>query len=159
MTTSVTRSKGLRRLRWLPVVVVAAVALSACGGGSDDGDSGSSDAKKITFWLSTAAQLDGYTDLAKEFQAKEGIEVEIVNQPYDGYQDKLRQSAQANSLPDAASVPSLDNIWLNQLQDLSATANNDTNKIRKDLVTEQDGKVLYILDLHNRQGTNLDGHR
>jgi RimJ/RimL family protein N-acetyltransferase len=24
---------------------------------------------------------------------------------------------------------------------------------------EQDGKVLYILDLHNRQGTNLDGHR
>jgi alpha-1,4-digalacturonate transport system substrate-binding protein len=67
-----------------------------------------------------------------------------VNVPYDGYQDKLRQSAQANSLPDAASVPSLDTIWINQLQDLSATANNEANKINKDLITEQDGKVLAI---------------
>ncbi|WP_218577175.1 ABC transporter substrate-binding protein [Phytohabitans rumicis] len=128
----------------MPVVVVAAVALTACGSSDDSGDSGSTDAKKITFWLSTSAQIQGYTDLAKEFEAKEGIAVEIVNQPYDGYQDKLRQSAQANSLPDAASVPSLDTIWINQLQDLSATANNETNKIRKDLVTEQDGKVLAI---------------
>ncbi|WP_405060144.1 extracellular solute-binding protein [Kribbella sp. NBC_01505] len=134
-------SGSLRRWRWLAVGVATAMALTACGSG---GDSGSGGAKKITFWLSTAAQIQGYTDLAKEFQAKEGITVEVVNQPYDGYQDKLRQSAQANSLPDVASVPSLDTLWLNQLQDLSATANNETNKIRKDLVTEQDGKVLAI---------------
>ncbi|WP_199561935.1 ABC transporter substrate-binding protein [Micromonospora deserti] len=118
-----------------------AVALTACGSDSDSGGSG---AKKITFWLSTSAQLQGYNDLAKEFEAKEGVAVEIVNVPYDGYQEKLRQSAQANSLPDVASVPSLDTIWINQLQDLSATANNETNKIRKDLVTEQDGKALAI---------------
>ncbi|WP_112236765.1 ABC transporter substrate-binding protein [Kribbella monticola] len=136
-------STSLRRWRWVPVVVVAAVALAACGGGSGD-DSASGGAKKITFWLSTAAQIQGYTDLAKDFEAKEGIKVEVVNQPYDGYQDKLRQSAQANSLPDVASVPSLDTIWINKLQDLSATSNNDANKIRKDLVTEQDGKVLAI---------------
>ncbi len=133
-----------RSWRWLPVVVATAVALAACGSGSDSGDSGSGGAKKITFWLSTAAQIQGYTDLAKEFEAKEGVKVEVVNQPYDGYQDKLRQSAQANSLPDVASVPSLDSLWINKLQDLSATANNETNKIRKDLVTEQDGKVLAI---------------
>ncbi|GLI02127.1 hypothetical protein Pa4123_74050 [Phytohabitans aurantiacus] len=126
------------------MVVATAAVLTACGSGSDDDSSSSGDAKKITFWLSTAAQIQGYTDLANEFKAKEGIEVEVVNQPYDGYQDKLRQSAQANSLPDAASVPSLDNLWLNQLQDLSATANNDANKINKDLITEQDGKVLAI---------------
>jgi alpha-1,4-digalacturonate transport system substrate-binding protein len=138
MTTS------LRRWRWLPVVVATAAVLTACGSGSDDDSSSSSDAKKITFWLSTAAQIQGYTDLANEFKAKEGIEVEVVNQPYDGYQDKLRQSAQANSLPDVASVPSLDTIWINQLQDLSETANNADNKINKDLITEQDGKVLAI---------------
>ena len=80
--------------------------VSACCSGSSAGDSSS--AKKITFWYSTSAQDKGYTDLAKEFQAKEGISVEIVNIPYDGYQDKLRQAAQANSLPDTASVPSLD---------------------------------------------------
>ncbi|MCW6009842.1 extracellular solute-binding protein [Micromonospora sp. CPCC 205371] len=138
MTTS------LRRWRWLPVVVATAAVLTACGSGSDDDSSSGGGAKKITFWLSTAAQIQGYTDLAKEFEAKEGVTVEVVNQPYDGYQDKLRQSAQANSLPDVASVPSLDTIWINQLQDLSDTANNDANKIRKDLVTEQDGKVLAI---------------
>ncbi|MEH1124336.1 ABC transporter substrate-binding protein [Micromonospora sp. CPCC 206061] len=138
MTTS------LRRWRWLPVVVATAAVLTACGSGSDDDSGSSGGAKKITFWLSTAAQIQGYTDLAKEFEAKEGVTVEVVNQPYDGYQDKLRQSAQANSLPDVASVPSLDTIWINQLQDLSDTANNDANKINKDLITEQDGKVLAI---------------
>src|SRR5688572_7149877 len=129
------------RWRWLSAGLVAALTLSACGSGSDEG---SSDVKKITFWYSTAAQDQGYQDLAKDFLAKEGVTVEFVNVPYDGYQDKLRQAAQANSLPDAASVPSLDTIWVNQLQDLSATANAEANKINKDLITVQDGKVLTI---------------
>ncbi|TDC35998.1 extracellular solute-binding protein [Micromonospora sp. KC213] len=141
MNISRTARRGLRRWRWLPIGVAMAVALTACGSEADSGGSG---AKKITFWLSTSAQLDGYNDLAKQFEAKEGVAVEIVNVPYDGYQDKLRQSAQANSLPDAASVPSLDPIWMNQLQDLSATANNPDNKIKKELVSEKDGKVLAI---------------
>lgn len=128
-------------LRWLAVGAVTALALSACGSGSD---SGSGDAKSITFWFSTSAQDQGYTDLAKEFEAKEGIKVEIVNIPNDGYQDKLKQAAQANSLPDVASVPSLDTLWVNQLQDLSGIANNPTNNINKDLVTAQDSKVLAI---------------
>lgn len=138
MGTSATVRRGRRR--WLAVAVVATLTLGACGSGS----SGGSDPKKITFWFSTSAQAQGYYDLAKDFQAKEGIAVEIVNVPYDGFQDKLRQAAQANSLPDASSVPSLDTIWVNQLQDLSATANAEANKIRKDLLTAQDGKVLAI---------------
>ena len=64
--------------------------------------------------------------------------------PNDGYQDKLKQAAQASSLPDTASVPSLDTLWINQLQDLSAIANNATNNINKDLITAQDSKVLTI---------------
>ncbi|MEV6968744.1 extracellular solute-binding protein [Hamadaea sp. NPDC051192] len=143
MTTSQAAPSRLTRRGFLSVGAAAALsltALSACS--SDDGDG--SGTKKITFWLSTSAQLDGYTNLAKEFEAKEGVTVEIVNVPYDGYQDKLRQSAQANSLPDVASVPSLDPIWINQLQDLSATANNEANKIRKDILTVQDGKTLCI---------------
>ncbi|WP_030440450.1 ABC transporter substrate-binding protein [Actinoplanes subtropicus] len=133
----------LRRggLRWAAAGVVTALALSACSSTSG-GSSG--DAKSITFWYSTSAQDQGYTDLAKDFEAKEGIKVEIVNVPYDGYQDKLKQAAQANSLPDTASVPSLDTLWVNQLQDLSATANNATNNINKDLLTTQDSKVLAI---------------
>lgn len=145
MTTSATTRGRLMRWRWLPVTVAAALALTACGSGSGGDSGGGSGAKSITFWLSaSAAQAQGYHDLAKEFEAKEGVKVEIVNVPYDGYQDKLRQAAQANSLPDAASVPSLDTIWINQLQDLAATANAPANKINKDLLTVQDGKVLCI---------------
>jgi len=139
MTDSGTVRRG--RLRWLSVGVIAALTLGACSSG-DSGDSSS--VKSITFWYSTSAQDQGYPDLAKEFQAKTGVSVEIVNVPYDGYQDKLKQAAQANSLPDTASVPSLDTLWVNQLQDLSATANNATNNINKDLITAQDGKVLAI---------------
>jgi len=140
MTNSATVRRGFRRWRWLSTGLVVTLALAGCGSSSDDG----SEAKKITFWFSTSAQDQGYTDLAKEFQAKEGVEVEIVNIPNDGYQDKLKQAAQANSLPDAASVPSLDSLWVNQLQDLSATANNATNNINKTLITAQDSKVLAI---------------
>ena len=139
MANSATARRG--RWRWLSVGVIAALAVSACGSSGSDSESG---AKSITFWYSTSAQDQGYTDLAKEFQAKTGISVEIVNVPNDGYQDKLKQAAQASSLPDTASVPSLDPLWINQLQDLSAIANNATNNINKDLITAQDSKVLTI---------------
>ncbi len=139
MAISATILKG--RPRWLAAGAVAVLALGACSSGSGGG---SGDPGTITFWYSTSAQDQGYADLAKDFQAKEGIKVEIVNVPNDGYQDKLKQAAQANALPDTASVPSLDSLWVNQLQDLSATANNATNNINKDLITVQDGKVLTI---------------
>jgi alpha-1,4-digalacturonate transport system substrate-binding protein len=140
MANSATVRRG--RWRWLSVGVIAALTVSACSSGGDSGDKSS--VKSITWWYSTSAQDQGYTELAKDFQAKTGISVEIVNVPYDGYQDKLKQAAQANSLPDTASVPSLDPLWLNQIQDLSSIANNATNNINKDLVTAQDGKVLSI---------------
>ncbi len=139
MAISATVRKG--SLRWLSVGVIAALTLGACSSGDSDD---SADVKKITFWYSTSAQDQGYADLAKDFQAKTGVSIEIVNVPNDGYKDKLKQAAQANSLPDAASVPALDTLWVNQLQDLSATANNATNNINKELITAQDGKVLAI---------------
>src|SRR3954451_3603751 len=103
MTFYATLRKGSWRL--LSVGVAAALTLSACSSGSSSGDSSS--AKKITFWYSTSAQDKGYTELAKDFQAKTGISVEIVNIPNDGFQDKLKQAPQANSLPGTGSVPSL----------------------------------------------------
>jgi alpha-1,4-digalacturonate transport system substrate-binding protein len=140
MAFSTTVRRGSWRL--LSVGVAAALTLGACSSGSSSGDSSS--VKKITFWYSTSAQDKGYTELAKDFQAKTGITVDIVNIPNDGYQDKLKQAAQANSLPDTASVPSLDNLWVNQLQDLSSIANASANNINKTLITQKDGKVLAI---------------
>jgi len=140
MTDSGTAWMG--RWRWLSVGVIAALTLGACSSG-DSGDSSSS-AKKITFWYSSSAQNKGWEDLAKDFQAKTGITVELVNIPTDGFQDKLKQAAQANSLPDTGDVPSLDNLWVNQLQDLSSIANAPANNVNKNLITVKDGKVLTI---------------
>src|SRR4051794_29682976 len=101
------RDIGIRLPQWrrLAIGITAALALAACGSGSS-GSGGGSAPKSITFWLSASdAQAAGYYALAKDFQAKEGISVQIVNVPYDGYTAKLTQSAQANALPDVGSVP------------------------------------------------------
>ncbi|MEV6344021.1 extracellular solute-binding protein [Actinoplanes sp. NPDC051851] len=135
-------SAALRKgsMRVLAAGAASVLALSACSSGSDD----SGDAKSITFWYSTSAQDQGYADLAKEFEAKEGIKVEIVNIPSDGYQDKLQQAAQANALPDTASVPSLDPLWVNQVQDLSNIVSDTTTQINTNLITKDGDKVLAI---------------
>ncbi|WP_432542280.1 extracellular solute-binding protein [Kineococcus sp. SYSU DK002] len=134
-----------RRSVLLGSLAAAATAgtLSACGG---DSATGGGNADAITFWLSASeAQAKGYYDLADAFEAAEGITVEIVNVPYEGYQTKLRQAAQADSLPDVASAPSLDPIWTNKLQDLKAVATSTTNKIDSKLYQEtDDGKILTI---------------
>ena len=124
----------------------AGSTLTACGGGDSASGGGGGDAKKITFWLSASdAQAKGYYDLADEFKTKQGITVEIVNVPYDGYQTKLRQAAQADSLPDVASAPSLDPICTNKLQDLTSVATSSTNKIDTKLYQKADsGKILTI---------------
>jgi ABC-type glycerol-3-phosphate transport system substrate-binding protein len=125
--------------------LTGALSLAGCGsGGSSSAGGGSS--KAITLWLSASeAQTAGYDDLAAAFKAANGTTVTIVNVPYDGFQTKLRQAAQANSLPDVARAPSLDPIWTNQLQDLKTIATSATNKVNPDLFQAgSDGKVLTI---------------
>lgn len=145
MKTSTGNGARLPQWRRLTIGIAAVIALSACGSGSS-GSGGGSDAKSITFWLSAStAQAAGYYDLAKDFQAKEGVSVEIVNVPYDAFKTKLKQAAQANSLPDVGSVPAVDPLWANQLQDLATIADSATNKVNKSvLVPTKEGKVLYI---------------
>lgn len=159
MRNDAARRGRLGRIGWLPTALVSVALLAACGGGSSGtaastpAGSGSAQpsaspagAKKITFWLSASdAQAAGYKTLAKDFEAKTGTAVEIVNVPYDGFQDKLKQAAQANALPDVGSVPALDPLWIEKLQDLKSISGNADYKIIKSVVsTASDGKVLTI---------------
>jgi alpha-1,4-digalacturonate transport system substrate-binding protein len=145
MTTSTGNGARLPQWRRLAIGITAAVALSACGSGSSD-SGGEAGTKSITFWLSASeAQAAGYYDLAKDFQTKEGVAVEIVNVPYDAFKSKLKAAAQANALPDVGSTPWVDPLWANQLQDLTEIANSPTNKVNKNLIVPtKDGKVNYI---------------
>lgn len=133
-----TTTGGRRPVAALAAGVGLALALSACGGSEAGGDG---PVDSITFWLSSSdAQAQGYEDLAADFEAETGIAVDITNVPYDGYATKLRQSAQADALPDAGTVPALDPIWTGALQDLSDIAEDPENQIDdKYVVTGEEG--------------------
>jgi alpha-1,4-digalacturonate transport system substrate-binding protein len=144
----VRRSRGLGRggiRRVVPLAAAAAAGallLSACGSGSGSGG----DSKSLTFWISTVPGQDaGYKKLVAQYKKEAGVTVKLVNIPYDGYTTKLHNAAQANSLPDVASVPSLDPIWSNKLLDLASIANNKSYNINSNFIAkDSSGKVLAI---------------
>ncbi|MBW8740448.1 MAG: extracellular solute-binding protein [Streptomyces turgidiscabies] len=134
---------GMRRL--LPLAAVAsagALLLSACGGGTDSGGT----SKSLTFWISTVPGQDaGWKKMVAQYKKETGVDVKLVNIPYEGYTTKLNNAAQANSLPDVAAVPALDPIWSSKLIDLSSIANKKTNNINANfLAKDSSGKVLAI---------------
>lgn len=144
LTKSQTGTSRLRRvLAMAATVSAAALVLAGC---SSSGDSSASETKKLTLWLSSsAAQQAGYDQLATQYKKKTGVSIKIVNIPYSGYTTKLRDAAQANALPDIASVPSLDPIWTNKLIDLSSIVKTTSNHINENFIAKtSDGRVLAI---------------
>ena len=141
---SLTGTPRVRRLLGaVAAVSAAALVLAGC---SSSGSSSSSETKKLTLWLSSsAAQQAGYDQLATEYKKKTGVSIKIVNIPYSGYTTKLRDAAQANALPDVASVPALDPIWTNKLLDLSSIVSTKANHINKNFIAKTSkGQVLAI---------------
>jgi alpha-1,4-digalacturonate transport system substrate-binding protein len=138
--------KGSKIRRVVPLAAVAtagALLLSACGG---SGASSGGNSKSLTFWISTVPGQDaGWKKMVAQYKKEAGVTIKLVNIPYEGYTTKLRNSAQANSLPDVAAVPALDPIWSNKLIDLSSVANDKSNKINANfLAKDSSGKVLAI---------------
>ncbi|WP_055716039.1 extracellular solute-binding protein [Streptomyces torulosus] len=148
ITVGVRRSRrlgrgGIRRLVPLAAVATAGgLLLSACGGGSESGGT----SKSLTFWISTVPGQDaGWKKMVAQYEKETGVKVKLVNIPYDGYTTKLHNAAQANSLPDAATVPALDPIWSNKLIDLTSIADKKSNNINANfLAKDKSGKVLAI---------------
>lgn len=141
---SQTGTSRLRRtLAAVAAVSAAALVLAGC---SASGTGSSSSDKKLTLWLSSsAAQQAGYDQLVAQYKKKTGVQVKIVNIPYAGYTTKLRDAAQANALPDIASVPALDPIWTKKLIDLSSIVDTKTNHINENFIAKtSSGEVLAI---------------
>lgn len=147
MTQTSQRRSPSRLRRGLAAIATASAAvliLAGCSGGAAGAGGGAT--KKLTLWLSaSAAQEAGYTKLAEDYKKKTGVTVKLVNIPYAGYSTKLHDAAQANALPDIASVPSLDPIWTNKLLDLSSIVKTESNKINTNFIAKtSDGRVLAI---------------
>ncbi|MFF5083272.1 ABC transporter substrate-binding protein [Actinoplanes sp. NPDC000266] len=99
------------RITKAAVATVAALSLgltAACGGG--DGDSAKSDEITGSITLQTWALTPKFTDYLNEviagFQAKyPGTSVKLLDQPGDGYSEKVLAQASSNTLPDVVNLP------------------------------------------------------
>ncbi|GAA2138563.1 extracellular solute-binding protein [Glycomyces algeriensis] len=123
----------------------AALPLSACGfiGGGDE-----TDAKTVKFWLSgDANQGGGFQKMADKYLEETGVTIDIDDIPYDDFNTRLRNAAQADGLPDFARVTAIDPIWMDQLEDLSGVASE--HGVMENLLTEnEEGEVpTFLTDL------------
>ncbi|MFG3342953.1 extracellular solute-binding protein [Glycomyces sp. NPDC048151] len=124
----------------------AALPLSACGfigGGDDEGDT-----KTLKFWLSgDANQGGGFQKMADKYFEETGVTIDIDDIPYDDFNTRLRNAAQADGLPDFARVTAIDPIWQNQLEDLSDIA-AERGVMESLLAENEDGEIpTFLTDL------------
>lgn len=119
------------------VAAAAVPTLAACGGsGSSDEASG-----PLQFILSgDANQGGGYAAMAAKYSEEKGVEIEIVDVPYDDLKTKVRNAAKANDLPALARMPSIDPVWLDRTVDLSGIA-DAVSPIEGMYAKDEDGKV------------------
>ncbi|MDO5060797.1 MAG: sugar ABC transporter substrate-binding protein [Actinomycetaceae bacterium] len=120
------------------VAGLAMFSLSACtGGGAGTPDSGSKDSGKaadskelkgeITFqtWSLKGDRFSPYFEkLIKDFEtANPGVKIKWIDQPGDGYEDKILQQANSGELPDVINLPpefAYKLAQVDQLMDLKA---------------------------------------
>ncbi|MDN3239477.1 ABC transporter substrate-binding protein [Glycomyces tritici] len=123
----------------------AALPLSACGfiGGGDE-----TDAKTVKFWLSgDANQGGGFQKMADKYLEETGVTIDIDDIPYDDFNTRLRNAAQADGLPDFARVTAIDPIWMDQLEDLSGVA-SEHGVMENLLIENEDGEIpTFLTDL------------
>lgn len=123
----------------------AVLPLGACGfiGGGEEGDD-----KTVKFWLSgDANQGGGFQAMADKYFEETGVTVDIDDIPYDDFNTRLRNAAQADGLPDLARVTAIDPIWMDRLEDLGGVASE--HGVMQSLLAENgDGEVpTFLTDL------------
>lgn len=129
-------SLNRRTLLAAGIAASAVPALAACGGGS----SASPDAP-VQFMLSgDANQGGGYAAMAEKYLEETGIQIEIVDVPYDDLQTKVRNASKANDLPAIGRMPSIDPVWLDRTVDLSEVA-AEAKPIEGMYASDEEGKV------------------
>lgn len=101
-----------RHLSRMAVVAAAAVALAACGSGSSTGGGAAAPTGPITgevslqTWSLTPKFTPYLDKVIAGFEAKyPGTKVKLLDQPGDGYSQKIVSQASTNTLPDVVNIP------------------------------------------------------
>lgn len=130
----------LRTLTAASTLVVGALVLTACSGGSADDDG----PVTLEFVLSgDANQGGGYQAMADRYEEETGVHVEIVDVPYEDLVTRLRSGAQAGDLPALARASEVDPLWESQLLDLTTVA-EERDVMESLLVPNADDQVLAL---------------
>lgn len=101
-----TQHPATRKLRWtlLAAPLVGALALAGCSGGDAPASSGDpSEAPAEGFSIMVAVANDGddaYHQMAADFTAETGIEVEMIDYPSEAYNTQVRTQLQAGTAGD-----------------------------------------------------------
>lgn len=103
----------MRRFTGLVTLVAsAALALSACTGGGaapapaqSSGGALSGTVKFQSWSLKNETFSPYFEKLFADFEKETGVKVEWLDQPGDGYQDKVLSQANSNTLPDVVNLP------------------------------------------------------
>ena len=111
----------MKRLQWISVLLIFALVLAACGGGSQSGGSNGTggatnnggqsnqnaapeEKVKLTLWHHMAGddlKSRSMRALIEEFQQENpDIELDVQAIPSDGYRPRLKTVAAANEMPD-----------------------------------------------------------
>lgn len=118
-------------------VAAAVPTLASCGSSSS---SDSSDGPLQFILSGDANQGGGYAAMAKKYQEETGVEIEIVDVPYDDLETKVRNASKANDLPAIGRMPSVDPVWLDRTVDLADIA-AAAKPIQGMAAADADGKV------------------
>jgi multiple sugar transport system substrate-binding protein len=100
--------QGTRFSRWLAAVAVVALALAGCGGSANK--STASKPSKITIAAVQGNEDAALKAIAPLYQQKTGIQVEIVEFPYDQLFEKLVTTFQANA--SSYDLVMMDDPWM-----------------------------------------------
>lgn len=119
------------------VAATAATGLAACGS-SSSGSAGDGPLQLVG--SGDANQGGGYAAMVKKYQEETGVEIEIVDVPYDDLATKVSNAAKANDLPAIARMPSLDPAWLDRTVDLADVV-KEVAPIEGMYAADADGKI------------------
>ena len=133
----------MRRTRLIAAAALAGVAalgITACSSGGSGSGSSQSDSGKITgditlqTWSLTPTYTDYLNGVISAFEKKHpGAKVKLLDQPGDGYSDKVLSQASTNSLPDVVNLPPDFALPLAQqgyLEDLSTHTDLDKTYVK-----------------------------
>lgn len=122
---------------------LGALGIAGCSS-SSSGSSSSASSGPIQFYQSgDANQGGGYAKMAALYEQQTGKKVEVVEVAYADLPTKIKNAAQANSLPAVGRMPSIDPVWKDRLVDLSDIVK--ANDVKTDFVVkETSGKALSL---------------